>query len=197
VNPSKLNTAARIACAALLQVFLLLGVAGMVWRGPRSSRRRARPGMSDEVTCVVLGAGAALGLVVLVPNLSVEYGVLRAFQQTLLVAAPVTAAGMWTIVRAYRRRAALLTALVPVGMLLVLSGAAPAILGGNTARLALGNSGLYYDRYLASDSDVRAMSWLAATVDENGPQPQVIASRNNGIRIAAARNDPSLVADRM
>ena len=36
---------------------------------------------------------AALGLVVVVPNLSVEYGVLRAFQQTLLVVAPVMATG--------------------------------------------------------------------------------------------------------
>jgi hypothetical protein len=134
---------------------------------------------------------------VLVPSLSVEYGVLRAFQQTLLVAAPVTAAGMWLLVRPLRTRAAMLATAIPVALLLVLCGAAPALLGGNPARLALGNAGLYYDRYLAADSDVRSMSWLAAAIDENGPHPQVIASRNHGIRIAATRNEPSLVADRM
>ena len=42
---------------------------------------------------------AALGLIVLVPNLSVDYGVLRAFQQTLLVVAPLMAAGLWMVLR--------------------------------------------------------------------------------------------------
>ena len=82
-----LNAAAKVACAGLLQVFLLarpgLAAAGAVGgAGGAAAVRRA--------SCAVLtfGAMAALGLIVLVPNLSVDYGVLRAFQQTLLVVAP-------------------------------------------------------------------------------------------------------------
>jgi uncharacterized membrane protein len=196
-DPSQLNVAARVGCAALLQVFLLIGAVRMLSRGPRSRRRKPGPAVPQELVCVVLGAGAALGLVVLVPNLSVEYGVLRAFQQTLLVAAPVMALGMCTALRPFRGRAAAMSVAVPVGLLLVLCGAAPALLGGNQARLALANSGLYYDRYLASDSDVSSMTWLAAASDDSGLQPKVIASRNHGIRIASAGDSPTEVADRL
>ncbi len=121
---------------------------------------------------MVLGVMAALGLVVVIPNLSVEYGVLRAFQQTLLVVAPVMAAGMWALLRPLGRHAATLAAAlaaaVPVGLLLVLSGVLPTLLGGHQARLALENSGLYHDRYVAADSDVTSMAWLAAGAATTG-----------------------------
>ena len=82
-----------------MQVFLLLGLVWLVLAARRGSAVTLRPGRRAEVTCLVLGAVAALGLVVLVPNLSVDYGVLRAFQQTLLVVAPVMAAGLWMLLR--------------------------------------------------------------------------------------------------
>ncbi len=76
--------------------------------------------------CVVLGAVGVLGLVVLVPSLSVEYGVLRAFQQTLLVVAPVMATGMWLLLkRVPGTRAAALVVAVPVGLLLILPVSLP------------------------------------------------------------------------
>jgi hypothetical protein len=197
VAPGQVNTAARIGCAGLMQVFLIVGVIGMWSRRPGRSRRRSGPTVPHEPACVVLGACAALGLVVVVPDLSVEYGVLRAFQQTLLVAAPVMAAGMWMLLRLFRARAAALSVVVPVGMLVVLTGAAPSLLGGNQPRLALANSGVYYDRYLASDSDLSSMAWLAAAEDDSGPQPKVIASRNLGIRILLEGDTQTDVADRM
>ena len=50
---------------------------------PAPARRRRRP-LPREMALLVWGSMAALGLIVLVPNLSVDYGVLRAFQQTML-----------------------------------------------------------------------------------------------------------------
>jgi len=197
VDPSQLNTVARLACAVLMQLFLMLGLVGVLSRGAVGARRKSVPGVPREAACVVLGTLAALGLVVLVPSLSVEYGVLRAFQQTLLVTAPVMAAGLWMLVRLFRVRVGVLSAAVPVGLLMVLCGAAPTLLGGNPARLALQNFGLYHDRYLATDADVLTMSWLAAAEHADDERPKVITSRNNGIRIALARGAPVAVADRM
>lgn len=197
VDPSRLNAAARLVCAGILQVFLLVGAGGMLLRGRAGLRLRSGPQVSRELASVAVGALAALSLVVLVPSLSVEYGVLRAFQQTLLVVAPIMAAGMWTLVRPFRHRAPAVAAALPFALLLILCGALPALLGGNPARLALANSGLYYDRYLAPDADVTAMSWLAAAQDVGDLEPKVIASRNNGIRIVSASDKPFEVADRL
>jgi uncharacterized membrane protein len=188
---------ARLGCAALMQLFLMIGVCRLLVRGRRGSHRKLEARLSPELTCVVLGVMAALGLVVVVPSLSVEYGVLRAFQQTLLFVAPVMAAGMWTLLRLFGRRAAALAVVVPIGVLLVLSGVAPTLLGGHQARLALENSGLYYDRYIAADSDVTSMSWLTTAKDDDGPMPKVIAGRNDVLPTVTAGLAPSEVVDRM
>jgi uncharacterized membrane protein len=195
VNPSKLSSAARLACAGLLQLFLLFGVIRLLSRTRRRAGRTSGPEVPLELICVVLGSMAVLGLVVLVPSLSVEYGVLRAFQQTLLIVAPVMAAGMWLLLRPFAKHAAVMAVAVPVGLLLILCSVVPALLGGNPARLALENSGVYYDRYLASDADVSAMAWLAAAGDSRGSQPEVIASSSNVIRIMSTAKRPLQVAD--
>ena len=96
LNPVHVNAAAKVACAGLLQVFLLLGLVWLLWRR-RGAGDPPRP--PREVAFLSFGAVAALGLIVLVPNLSVDYGVLRAFQQTLLVVAPLMAAGLWMVLR--------------------------------------------------------------------------------------------------
>ncbi len=123
IAPAQVNAAAKVACAALMQVFLLLGLVWLVWRR-RGAGDPPRP--PREVTFLSLGAIGALGLIVLVPNLSVDYGVLRAFQQTLLVVAPLMAAGLWMVLkRLGSRTGALLVAVVPVVLLLILGGVLP------------------------------------------------------------------------
>jgi hypothetical protein len=150
-----------------------------------------------ELAAVVLGAIGALGLIVLVPSLSVEYGVLRAFQQMLWIVAPVMAAGMALMLSPFRGKAAALAVVVPVGMLLVLAGTVPTFFGGNPARLALENSGVYYERYVAPDADVEAMTWLGTAKDTGPAQPDVIADRNDGIRIMSGAPKPTQTSDRM
>ncbi len=165
-------TVLRVGCAALIQVLLVIGLVWLVRRRETVATLQdddATPGtengqreVPDEAVFLTLGAVAALGVVVLIPKLSVDYGVLRALQQTLLIVGPVVAVGLWAVVRHWKARAAALTVVVPLGLLLVFSGAIPSILGGYAGRLALSNSGLYYERYMASDSDVRAMDWVVA-----------------------------------
>lgn len=197
VPAEQVTNIARLGCAALMQLFLMIGVCRLLVRGRRGTHRKLEATLSPELTCVVLGTMAALGLVVVVPSLSVEYGVLRAFQQSLLVVAPVMAAGMWTLLKLFGRRAAMLAVVVPVGVLLVLSGVLPTLLGGHQARLALANSGLYYDRYIAADSDVTSMSWLTTAKDDEGPEPKVIASRNYVLPAVTAGLSPADVVDRI
>lgn len=198
-------TVLRVGSAALLQILLLVGLVWMI----RRRRETIRPlqddesqivteqrGVPEEAVFLTFGAVAALGVVVLIPQLSVDYGVLRAFQQTLLLVAPVVAMGLWVVVRHWKVRASALTIAVPLGLLLVFSGAIPSLLGGYQGRLALSNSGLYYERYYASESDVQAVDWVAAADRATSRPPKIIANRNIGVRMLSANPDAT-VADRL
>ncbi len=194
LDPVHVNAAARVGCAAVMQVFLLLGLVWLVWRR-RGAGDPPRP--PREVTFLSLGAVAALTLIVLVPNLSVDYGVLRAFQQTLLVVAPLMAAGLWMVLKRLGSRAGVLLVAVPVVLLLILGGVLPALLGGQQERLALSNSGSYYDRFYTSDSEAQAISWLAATDASTSYRSKLIANRNVMVKLLAASDNAAPIADRL
>ncbi|MFE5680620.1 hypothetical protein ACFQ7B_37090 [Streptomyces erythrochromogenes] len=149
-----LNGVLRQAAALLLQVLVLVGFV-IALRGRNSPFAPVR----DQTTLTV-GALAMMGLFTLVPQLSVDYSVLRAFQQGLLFFAPFIAAGaLWAVRRAGRRAVPVLCVLV-AGLLLDLTGAVPKALGGYPAQLALSNSGPAYDIYYPHAEDRRAAMWL-------------------------------------
>ncbi|MFJ9592128.1 hypothetical protein ACIRS3_05140 [Streptomyces virginiae] len=149
-----LNGVLRQAAALLLQVLVLVGFV-IALRGRSSPFTPVR----DQITLTV-GALAMMGLFTLVPQLSVDYSVLRAFQQGLLFFAPFIAAGaLWAVRRAGRRALPVLCVLV-AGLLLDLTGAVPKALGGYPAQLALSNAGPAYDIYYPHAEDRRAAMWL-------------------------------------
>jgi hypothetical protein len=174
-------TPVKMACAVVMEGFLFLG---LVWL---FRRRKARPGeepLPREVTFLAWGSMAALGLIVVVPNLSVDYGVLRAFQQTMLVVAPVMATGIWF---ALRKR--VLVALLPVALLVVLAG--------TQERIGLANAGSYYDRFFASDSEMGGLAWLGRVDHADRDNVRIIASRNVNVRLLALSENRAPVADRL
>lgn len=197
VDTGDVVVGARLGTAALLQVLLLSGVVWLVlgrWRAlvsrdvvsTSSTTGTGPPTASREVVCVVGGVMGALGLVVLIPSLSVEYGVLRAFLQTMLFAAPVAAVGLWWLLGLARRRTTVWLVGVPVAAVVVLTSVGPALLGGGPAKLALANAGLYHDRYIVADSDVVAAERLAEAPDTSGEMPKVLTSRHQAPRVVNA-----------
>jgi uncharacterized membrane protein len=200
-DPEAVNARLKLIGAGLVQLFLFVGLAGLVWRrrqqpdihgGP--DRVRALP---DEMVGVVLGAMAALGMVVVIPKLSVEYGVLRAFQQTLLVVAPVLAVGIMLAIRPLGRRFASLNVIIPLGLLLTFTSVVSAVIGGYPGRLALSNSGLYFDRQYVSDSEVRASDWLARLRADTGSEAPIDAKKIIGYRLVSRTLREEPVADRL
>ena len=186
----------RFGSAVLLQLFLLLGVVWLLRR-----RLRGTEGLSREVTYLSAGAVAALGLIVVVPNLSVDYGVLRAFQQTLLVVAPMLAMGLAVALRPVASRApraaAVLAAAVPVAIFVVLAGVLSVALGGQQQRMALANSGVYYDRFFVSDAEMQAIEWLGSVDHVDRTNERIIANRNITVRLLGLSDNRAPVADRL
>lgn len=175
------STPVKVACAIVMEGFLLLGLLRLLRR-----RRLADDGdpLPREMSLLVWGSMAALGLIVLVPNLSVDYGVLRAFQQTMLVVAPVMAAGMWMVVR---KR--VLAAVVPVALLVVLAG--------TQERIALGSSGSYYDRFYVTDAEMGGLTWLGEVDHADRTNERLIANRNLNVRLLALSGNRAPISDRL
>ena len=158
------NAALKGFGGALFQLFLAIGLIALMLHA-RATRRLGR-----EQFWLVLASVGALGAVVVVPGLSADYGVLRAFQQTLLFTAPLLAVGVVTATRRLGRIGMPLAAGLVLGVGLVLTGAQPALLGGYYATISQSNSGQYYDLLYADSPQIAATHWLAHAAGGEGLQ---------------------------
>ena len=135
-----LNKAVREAAAQGEQLFAGIGIVTLIVAG----RRRRK--ISDEFFFLCVGSLVMVAMITILPNLSVDYGVSRAFQQALIVIAPVLVAGSLTVFRplgkVWAPRAA---AAVCIGILFSTTGLMPQLLGDYPPQLSLNNSGDYYD----------------------------------------------------
>jgi uncharacterized membrane protein len=115
-----------------------------------------------------LGSVVMVGAVTVLPGLSVSYGLLRAFQQSLILVAPILVLGSFALFkplgRVWSARAATVLAL---GFLVSTIGVMPQILGGYPAQLSLNNSGVYYNDYYLHPQEAEAVNWL-------GTQPETL-----------------------
>ena len=149
-----LNGLLRALASALFLGLVLLGLA-VTLTGRRRSFRPAR----DQVTLTV-GALAMVALLEVLPQLSVDYSVQRAYQQGLFFFAPFVAAGTLWLLRWAGRRSVPLACALMAALFLDLTGVVPKVLGGYPAQLQLSNAGQYYDVYYPTSSERSAAYWL-------------------------------------
>jgi uncharacterized membrane protein len=156
VSAANVNTLVRGSAAKDEQLFVAIGLAAIILTA-RLRRRIPAP-----YFCLCAGSAFMVGLFVIFPNLSTEYGVLRAFQETLIVVAPVLVEGSLAIFRSFGERWGLkLTSAVAIVVFISTTGLMPQVLGGYAPQLSLDNSGEYYDEYYLHPQEVAAESWLA------------------------------------
>lgn len=150
-----LNSLIRQAAAKGEQVFVGIGL--ITFLVMRRSRRPA----SREFYYLCVGSTAMLAIITVLPNLSTDYGVLRAFQEALILVAPVLVSGSLTALswlgQVWALRAA---AAVCIGIFVSTSGMLPQVTGGYPAQLSLSNSGYYYNIYYMRPQEEAAVSWL-------------------------------------
>jgi uncharacterized membrane protein len=159
--PGTANAWARSAAVVVFQAGALVGV-GLSWW-------RSRGSAGVDAVLAVLGVASlvVLAAVVVLPQLSVSYGLLRLYQQALVVLAPaVVGALAATADRLGRlapgrgaRHTRLLPAAAVVGCLVTTSGLVPQLTGGYPPQLNLNNAGDYYRAYYVSTDDLDAAKW--------------------------------------
>ncbi len=156
IAPSSVNGAMRSLAARGEQVFLLIGMVALVV----SKRRRGTVAREYYYFCV--GGIVMLVAITVLPSLSVEYDVLRVFQEALIVMAPVIVVGslwLFQFLGAWWARA--ITVGVGLAIFASTTGLIPQAIGGYPAQLNLNNSGLYYNLYYMTPQEIAAVSWLA------------------------------------
>lgn len=157
---SVLNAVIREAAAKGEQIFILIGLISFLVFG----KYRQRIGREFFSLCV--GSTMMVALLTVLPNLSVDYGILRAFQEALIIIAPVLVVGSLAFFQMLGRRWGPIAAgLVCIGLLSSTTGLLPQLLGGYPAQLSLNNSGQYYEIYYTHPQEVAALNWLSSEPD--------------------------------
>jgi uncharacterized membrane protein len=151
-----LNDDVRGSAAKDEQLFIAAGFAAFLFS------RRFRNRVSHEVIYLCAGSIVMVGVFTVFPALSIDYGVLRAFQEALILAAPLLVIGSVGLFSPFGDQWSLrISGAVCLGFFISTVGLMPQLLGGYPAQLGLNNSGQYYDVYYVHPQDVAAVSWLA------------------------------------
>ena len=128
---------------------------------PSSEFSRVPPRASPVITCHVA-----------LPNLSVDYGILRTFAQGLFWLAPFLAVGSIQAFGWLGRPTSMRVALgCATAFFLSLTGVIPQLLGGYPPQLHLNNAGEYYNTFYFHSEELSAIEWLQPRIKENGTKP--------------------------
>lgn len=157
---SLINRVWRDVAAGGLQALLAVGLVTALL-----VRRRRGPYFSGDGLLLSLAAVLLLMLQLLLPVISLDYGVGRSFMQCLLVMGPFIVLGTMTVAAGPMRRWQGGVALgISLAFFASTTGVVPQLLGAYGPQLHLNNSGDYYDRFYLHTQEVKAAQWLKTSV---------------------------------
>ena len=166
------NNTFRQWSAKILQLLIIAGTGALIYR-----RRFLDRPLDTEFALLALGSLIFVFSIVILPVLSVEYGLLRAFEQSLIFLGIFAAIGSLAVFSWMREniRNYAASALVVV-FLLSTTGFITQSLGGYDPQLHLNNAGSYYDYFYAHASEVAGIRWLSLELGkEQNPNFQMEA----------------------
>ena len=156
VSISTLNSDIRQGAAKDEQLFLAAGFLAFVLS------RKLRRSVNHQLVYLAFGSVVMVGIFTIFPALSIDYGALRAFQESLILAAPLLVIGSVVLFSLLSEKWGVrISAAVCMVFFISTIGLLPQVLGGYPAQLSLNNSGQYYDIYYVHPQDEAAVAWLA------------------------------------
>jgi len=158
----RINAQSRQIASALMQLLVFIGlIAFIFYPNPKP--------LDEEYLLLCMSGISLLILQTLVPTLSTEYGLLRMFQQLLvLLALPIIVATM-SLKKFFGEQTALkITALTIMLFFLTLTGFFSTLTGGYFPQMNLDNDGLYFDAYYVSNQITAGVTWIKNN-KMNGP----------------------------
>ena len=161
IDVPALNYVMRQVSARILQLLAVIGLVVVLF----ARRQAIRP--PSEYVLLAIASLLVVFLQVVLPVVSVNYGLLRAFQQALLVLNILLVVGSLALVprRAAPKRIAVASILV-LALFASSTGVFTQLLGGYGPQLHLNNAGTYYDIYYPHPEEVAGITWLRTHIDD-------------------------------
>ncbi len=145
----------RSLSASFMQIFVFIGLLALFFL------KNKKP-LDLQYVFLCYGALFLLALITLLPYISVEYGVLRMFQQLLFIISLPIVLGLSSILFFVKeQRRMLFIGIIVMFLFLNLTGFISHITGVYYPQMTLDNAGLYYEVYYVHKSDVLAIIWLS------------------------------------
>ncbi len=150
----QLNAISRQLASALIQLFVFIGLFGFIFYANRKP-------LDKEYILLCISGVILLALQIMIPKLSTEYGLLRMFQQLLmLLSLPIVIATM-ALKKFWGEGAAIsITAGTIILFFLTLTGFFSTMTGGYYPQMSLNNDGLYYNAYYVSEQFTAGVDWI-------------------------------------
>lgn len=158
LDVASFNNTVRQASARFLQLFIGVGVLAFAF-----TRRRSLNLPVELFFLTIANAVVVLAQVIL-PVVSVRYGLLRAFLQALLLLNVFLVIGTLAVIPRLLGRARMVVATVlALAFFASSTGIVTQLLGGYEPQLHLNNAGKYYDIYYQHPQDMAANKWFETT----------------------------------
>lgn len=186
VNVEAFNSITRQASAKLLQLLIIIGFIGVLFGDGFLYKK-------FEIEYILLSIAGLIFMAsqVLLPVLSVEYGLLRAFQQSLLFLGVFIVIGSLNVLKRFSVKSQkYFTLSVAIFFFISISGIFTQILGGYGPQLHLNNAGSYYDIFYLHGTEISGINWLSKQVqkdDDADYQSEVQTDRFSLNRVSTFR----------
>lgn len=145
----------RSLSADFMQVFVFIGLLCILFFKNKKT-------FDVQYLLLCVGAVILLVLITVLPAISIEYGVLRMFQQLLFMLSLPIVIGVGSILFFVKeQKRVLFTAIIAIIFFLNLTGFISHLTGDYYPQMTLDNAGLYYDAYYVHKSDIVAIIWLS------------------------------------
>jgi uncharacterized membrane protein len=162
----------RSLSAMFMQLFVFIGLLAIFFFKQKKM---------FDVQYLLFCCGAILMLIleILLPALSVEYGLLRMFLQFLFIfSLPIVLSIQTIFFFIKEEKRVFLTGIVAIVFFLTLTGFISHLTGKYYPQMTLDNAGLYYDAYYVHKSDVLAINWLAHNDAKHEPVQADLSGTN-------------------
>lgn len=155
VDVGDLNKLIRNLTAKFIQAMLIIGCIVLFFTYRKKTSEKNIYFLALVGTCVLF-----LILQTILPQLSVDYGILRLFQQELIILAFPSVVGMLALLKFAPKLQIPVVSGIIAFLFLHLSGFIPQVTGGYQPQLALNNAGFYYDAYYITDAEKKGATWF-------------------------------------
>ena len=167
----EIQSLSRQISAQLMQVLVPLGLIGFFYI-------KAKKKYHKKYIILCFSSLVLLMLEIALPTLSVDYGLLRMFQQLLMILSLPMVIAILMLATPFKRVSPLFIAgLVSVVFFLILTGFFANLTGDYYPQLNLNNSGLYYDAYYTREQNLTSVAWLA----QNRNKKVEVQADNSGV----------------